>query len=171
MRLSALFALLALLVVGLAVPAAADAREPVTEVQRGGCYNFGCADKLPENTNCDADPYIQTVTSRDGYSGDGRVQVCYSPLCHAYWGRYDPQGSLPSCYESRIQIQVGVRNSSGGIDPVNSQSRNGDKCSWYWTRMLGAGDRWARVRSGYLLCSFQDPCDVAWTGWSAWGKF
>lgn len=162
-------ALLAL-VAGLLVPGAVQASGPVA-ARLATCVGSSCAGKLPQNTGCDADPGLRTVSSRAGYSGVGRVEARFSSECRAFWVRYDPQGALPSCYEIRIQVQTGVRRASGVVDPVASTYRNGDKCAYYWSTMLGSGDgRYARVRSGYLHCSYQDPCDVSWTAWSAWGR-
>lgn len=172
-------ALLALVLTGLGLPntaqaedAAADPTAEPIAASRATCAGYSCTGELPDRAGCDDDPNLTTVTSRAGYGGVGRIEARYSPGCRAVWARYNPSGAQEPCYEIRIQVQTGVRDADGNISAASSKSRVSSQCaSYYWSPMVGTSSgRYARVRSGYVLCSYQDPCDVAWTGWSTWGR-
>lgn len=171
MRLISALFVLVLGLVGVCAPATGDVGQRRVEERGSGCYNFGCAGKSPTTTGCANDPYVRTVTSRAGYDGSGRVEAKYSQSCHSYWARFVPSHWTPPCLDYGIQVQVGVLDSSGHIVVDYTRGNTtGDDCSYFWTSMVGAGNRYVRVRSGYMACG-GGVCTPYWSSWGPWGKF
>lgn len=169
----------ALLVAVSAAPVAAGRSTsgppgPSERAAKSLCYAGSCEGMLPEDAHCDGDYGLRTVVSRAGLYGDDRIEVRYSPLCHAYWARYKSAGTTGSCYQIAVQIQVGFRSSTGVFTADGNRQRSGDRCAYVWTRMMSATRlgkvRWARARGGSVM-SWPGGSATTWKTWSAWGRY
>ncbi|MGL5825482.1 MAG: transglycosylase domain-containing protein [Nocardioides sp.] len=117
-------------------------------------------------TSACADSSTSLVERQRPNGWTGVAQLRHSPTCGKVWATYrDP--TLPNCGLPAIQVQVGVRLSTGGINQVAEQKMHSDLCRFDSSPLSILSGNQTRLRVGSYYC-VPGSCYYVWGPWSEW---